>query len=136
MEKWKRKSSWCRQNSPHGVVTVSRTMGLKYVNVSKEIPNFRKKTIVLEVFACPRRRRNAKTFVRARLRTEPWPFKMMTTLSPPSSSDRQRLSETPLILGAQNASVEVVAALLEEPGTDIAALNVSTHHVFVACSPR
>eukprot|EP00903_Cladosiphon_okamuranus_P011803 g11091.t1 len=37
---------------------------------------------------------------------------------------RNRISETPLILGAQNASVEVVAALLEEEGTDIAAVNV------------
>ncbi|CAN0166760.1 unnamed protein product, partial [Ectocarpus sp. 13 AM-2016] len=31
---------------------------------------------------------------------------------------RNRLTETPLILGAQNASIEVVAALLEEPNTD------------------
>lgn len=37
---------------------------------------------------------------------------------------RQRLSETPLILGAQNGSVEVVAALLEEDDTDVAAVNV------------
>ncbi|CAM9545684.1 unnamed protein product [Ectocarpus fasciculatus] len=36
---------------------------------------------------------------------------------------RNRLTETPLILGAQNASIEVVAALLEEPDADIVAVN-------------
>lgn len=46
---------------------------------------------------------------------------------PPAQKKNQRLGETPLILGAQNASVEVVAALLEEKDTDIAALNVRFH---------
>ncbi|CAM9353056.1 unnamed protein product, partial [Scytosiphon promiscuus] len=38
-------------------------------------------------------------------------------------NSRNQLGETPLILGAQNGSVEVVAALLEENDTDVAALN-------------
>ncbi|CAM9819549.1 unnamed protein product, partial [Laminaria digitata] len=36
---------------------------------------------------------------------------------------RNQPGETPLILGAQNGSLECVAALLEEPDTDVTAAN-------------
>ena len=46
----------------------------------------------------------------------------------------QQPGETPLILGAQNGSLECVAALLENADTDVTATNVSPVHA--AAGPR